>query len=164
MLNWRFFFQSSGFFHTLDVKINTNDNTLIRYFKLNILKLKRIRLGPYPEQLWRPSSPPPPPQPPKLNPSYEICMARITTITTCILPPLIRPCFKFSSLNLQLYAPCRHRITCRYGGGSSSRLQDSRRSQDIISDDDQPLDLSTVRYSSILLAIIIERSITTECA
>ncbi|KAF5803315.1 hypothetical protein HanXRQr2_Chr06g0269841 [Helianthus annuus] len=37
---------------------------------------------------------------------------------------------------------------CWYGGGSSSRLEDSRRSQSQENDDDQALDLSTIRSVS----------------
>ncbi|XP_021975481.1 translation initiation factor IF3-4, chloroplastic [Helianthus annuus] len=40
---------------------------------------------------------------------------------------------------------------CWYGGGSSSRLEDSRRSQSQENDDDQALDLSTIRSNTVRL-------------
>ncbi|KAJ0788790.1 putative translation initiation factor 3 [Helianthus annuus] len=61
---------------------------------------------------------------------------------------------KFSGICLQfpkLYVACSDRITCRYGGGSSSRLEDSRRSQSQENDDDQALDLSTIRSNTVRL-------------
>ncbi|KAL8206323.1 hypothetical protein R6Q57_009874 [Mikania cordata] len=84
--------------------------------------------------------------------------ARVTT--ACIVPPLIQPTSvtslhsKFAGLRLQFpkfYVPCGDRITCRYGGGTNSRLEDSRRSQESSSDDDQALDVSSIRSNTVRL-------------
>ncbi|KAL8236922.1 hypothetical protein R6Q59_018003 [Mikania micrantha] len=84
--------------------------------------------------------------------------ARVTT--ACIVSPLIQPTSvtslhsKFAGLRLQFpkcYVPCGDRITCRYGGGSNSRLEDSRRSQESSSDDDQALDVSSIRSNTVRL-------------
>ncbi|KAI3811342.1 hypothetical protein L1987_21063 [Smallanthus sonchifolius] len=84
--------------------------------------------------------------------------ARATT--SCIVRPFIQPISlsflqsKFSSLRLQfpkLDVACSDRITCRYGGGSNSRLEDSKRSQESSSDDDQALDVSSIRSNTVRL-------------
>ncbi|KAL7589341.1 hypothetical protein Lser_V15G38017 [Lactuca serriola] len=88
-------------------------------------------------------------------------MARVTT--SSIAPPFkqsisvgsLQP--KFSSLllefpNLNVARGDRnHRITCRYGGGANSRQGDSRRSPQLNSDDDQALDVSTIRSNTVRL-------------
>ncbi|XP_076933260.1 translation initiation factor IF3-4, chloroplastic-like [Bidens hawaiensis] len=79
-------------------------------------------------------------------------MARVTNM---MVPPLIQlTCLqsKFSGLRLQLKVKLNvvdHRISCRYGGGSNSRLQDSRQSPR--DDDDQPLDVDTIRSNTVRL-------------
>ncbi|XP_071708639.1 translation initiation factor IF3-4, chloroplastic-like isoform X2 [Rutidosis leptorrhynchoides] len=81
-----------------------------------------------------------------------------TVTSNCIIPPfkqqpiflqpklISTPRLKFSNIYVAV-----DRITCRYGGGSSSRLQDSERSQHIKSDDDQVLDVSTIRSNTVRL-------------
>ncbi|KAI7741440.1 hypothetical protein M8C21_028858, partial [Ambrosia artemisiifolia] len=123
------------------------------YFKPHKPKEKRIRSAPPPP----PPQPSPPPPPPPQFTSFVNSMARVST-TCIVIPPFKQPIIiisltslhsKFSGLRLQhfpnLYVD---RITCRYGGGRSSRLEDSaRRSKDIITsdDDDQALDVSAIR-------------------
>ncbi|KAI3782091.1 hypothetical protein L2E82_12123 [Cichorium intybus] len=85
-------------------------------------------------------------------------MARVTT--SSIVPPFKQPISvrslqpKFYSLRLEfanLNVARGDRITCRYGGGANSRQQDSRRSPQLSSDDDQALDVSTIRSNTVRL-------------
>ncbi|KAI3513889.1 hypothetical protein L1887_12111 [Cichorium endivia] len=85
-------------------------------------------------------------------------MARVTT--SSIVPPFKQPISvrslqpKFYSLRLEfanLNVARGDRITCRYGGGANSRQQDSRRSAQLSSDDDQALDVSTIRSNTVRL-------------
>ncbi|PWA69564.1 translation initiation factor 3 [Artemisia annua] len=86
-------------------------------------------------------------------------MARVTTnTTTCTLPSskqsisfsLLQS--KFSCLRFQ-FTNIHVRITCRYGGGGNSRLEDSRKyqQQNSSKDDDQALDVNTIRSNTVRL-------------
>nr|XP_043619539.1 translation initiation factor IF3-4, chloroplastic-like isoform X2 [Erigeron canadensis] len=87
-------------------------------------------------------------------------MASVTT--KCVIKPLKKTISiisfqpKFSTFSLQ-YSNSKSNtsinvgISCRYGGGSSSRLQDSKQNNNSDAADDQALDVSSIRSNTVRL-------------